>query len=295
MGNPKIKSFFLPLASLLLICACTMQPDGSTLEPTSPITDTAPIPFAAIVPLSSSTPIVVSATATVVWTDAAKLMPTIPYTPTSSIPVVTVSVGTNCREGPGIIYNLLDGLMVGEQAQIVKLAPAGVDYVVIQRPHGPGECWLWLQYATITGDTGQLPLAIIPPTPTPTATATSTFTLTPTSTDTVAPPSPFEGVWKMVVFGDPHPYQVTLVQTGSSITGTFTAGTTFTLTGIVNADGKTVNGDFAETQGVHGTFTWYLLPNMVQFTGRGDLPGGVSLPWCGYREGQSAPIPCQAP
>ena len=285
MGNPKIKSFFLPAVFLLGILACSKPSPQSVKNtlPSQPVTNTASVIPTATTQLPTATVMLISATATA----APTLTPTI--APTSSIPMVMVSVGTNCRAGPGIIYDLVDGLMVGEQAEIVRLAPLGIDYVVIIRPHGPGECWLWLQYATITGDTSRLPLAIIPPTP------TSTTTLTPTSTDTVAPPSPFGGVWNMKVFE--KTYAVTLIQTGNSITGTFLASekSTVSLTGIVDADGKTVTGSFDETQGLSGTFTWYLLTNTVQFTGHGDIAGGGRLPWCGYRDGQSAPEPCKAP
>jgi len=288
MGNPKIKLFFLPAVFLLGILACSSPTPQNinNILPSQPVINTVLVMPTVTTQLPTSTVMIISATA------APTLTPTIAYTPTSSIPMVTVSVGTNCRAGPGRVYDLVDGLMVGEQAEIIGLAPLGIDYVVIIRPHGPGESWLWLQYATITGDTSRLPLAIMPPTPSATATPTVTSTtLTPTSTDTMAPPSLFGGLWNMKVFG--NPYTVTLVQTGNSITGTF--GSTVTLTGIVDADGKTVNGNFAEAQGVSGTFTWYLLTNTVQFTGHGDLAGGGRLPWCGSRAGQTAPEPCQAP
>jgi hypothetical protein len=284
MGNPKVRLFFLVAVSLLMIFACTLPSpvDVNNIQPTQPITNTEPIIPIATTRLSIATPIVILETAT------ATLMPTVTYTPTPSIPMVVVSVGTNCREGPGKVYNLLDGLRVGEQAEIVKLAPTGVDYVVIKRPHGSGECWLWLQHATITGNTSYLPIAAIPPRP--------TLTVAPitTSTATLAPPSPFAGDWTMGIFG--KVYVVTLLQTGDSITGTFitVGGNTVNLAGTIAIDGKTVTGTFTETPGVSGTFTWYLLDNMAQFNGHGDIGGGP-LEWCGYRAGQSAPVPCLAP
>ena len=120
MGNQKFKLFFLPAVSLLVVFACTIpSPENvNNIQETQPILNTQSVPIATT-QLPTDTATVILATATVTAT------PTITYTPTSSIPMVTVSVGTNCREGPGKIYNLLDGLMVGEQAEIVKLAPAG--------------------------------------------------------------------------------------------------------------------------------------------------------------------------
>ena len=108
--------------------------------------------------------------------------PTIALSATSSIPTVLVSVNTNCRSGPGVGYQLLDSLVIGQQAQVTQRAPQGFNYVLINRPNGGGECWLWLQYATITGDISNLPVATPPPSPTPTFTATPTATATVTST-----------------------------------------------------------------------------------------------------------------
>jgi hypothetical protein len=298
MGSPKIK-LFLPLAVALLVilaCAIPTTPGGNNIPATQALLNTQPIPFATT-QLPTGTAIIIPATITSTATSTS--IPTLTFTPTLSIPMVTVSVGTNCRVGPGRVYDRVDGLLVGEQAEIVRLAPASVNYVVIKRPHEPGECWLWLEYATITGDTSRLPIAVIPPTPTPTLTftptMTSTPTSTPTSTATLTPPSAFGGAWNMVIFG--NPYVVTLVQTGNSITGSFTpvGGSIVNLTGTLGADGKTVTGSFAETAGVSGTFIWHLLNNLVQFNGHGDITGNGSLEWCGYRAGQSAPVPCQAP
>lgn len=285
MGNQKIKLFFLPSVLVVMVLACTLP----SFEPenVNGIQETQPVVNTELIPIATTT-----LEPTITYTSTATLEPTITNTPTPSIPMVMVGVGTNCRDGPGKVYNLLDGLMVGEMAEIVKLAPAGVDYVVIKQPHGTGECWLWLQYATVTGDTSRLPIANIPPTPTLTMTLTSTST--PTSTAAPAPLSPFGGAWNMIIFG--NPYAVTLVQTGSSITGTFitVGGNTVNLTGTVSTDGKTVTGTFAETPGVSGTFIWYLLNNTVQFNGHGDIGGGP-LEWCGYKAGQSVPVPCLAP
>lgn len=302
MGKPKIKLFFLPVASLLMISACTVLPNGSTMTPTLPITNMVSVLSTAAVPPSSPTPIIVSATPTIALTATETLIPTLPYTPTSSIPLVTVSVGTNCREGPGIIYNLLDGLMVGEQAQIVKLAPAGVDYVVIQRPHGPGECWLWLRYATITGDLSQLPIATIPPTPTSTMTPTtiSTDTSTPTATDTAPASSTLAGEWNMFafrIFSPPTPYRVNVAQVGNDISGSFKmgSGNTVTFHGTLASDGRTVTGTLTQlVMPTSGTFVWYIRDNLVQFSGHGDFGRGPIL-WCGFRDGQAAPEPCQSP
>jgi len=98
--------------------------------------------------------------------------PTVTPTPTSSIPVVRVSQNTNCRSGPGTVYDLIDIFMVGDEAEIIARSSAP-NYVIIEVPDGSGEeCWLWMQYGEQTGSTEGLPERTPPPTPTPVATAT---------------------------------------------------------------------------------------------------------------------------
>jgi len=94
-------------------------------------------------------------------------IPTSPPMPTA--PMVSVSVNTNCRTGPGSAYEIVGGLLVGEQAQVVMRSSIP-DFVLIELPDGSGQiCWLWMQYGTQTGDISSLPEATPPPTPTPEA------------------------------------------------------------------------------------------------------------------------------
>ena len=92
--------------------------------------------------------------------------------------MVTVSQNTNCRTGPGVVYDLIGGLLIGEKAEVVGKYSAG-NYWIINNPDSSGTCWLWGQYATVTGNTAGLPEYTPPPTPTPTITPTPTFTPTP--------------------------------------------------------------------------------------------------------------------
>jgi hypothetical protein len=81
-------------------------------------------------------------------------------------------VPTNCRTGPGAAYDRVGALLMGEVAEVVG-RHADRDYWIIRNPDRPGElCWLWGQYATLTGDTGTLPLFTPPPSPTPSPTPT---------------------------------------------------------------------------------------------------------------------------
>ena len=108
---------------------------------------------------------------------------TIPSTPTitstlpPSIPMVSVSVDTNCRTGPGVVYDYLTGLSVGEKAEVVgKYTSVTPTYWVIKK--GSITCWLYGQYATVEGDTSNLPEMVPPPSPTPVPTDTPTATPT---------------------------------------------------------------------------------------------------------------------
>ena len=109
--------------------------------------------------------------------------------PPSGAPTLTVSTATNCRTGPGQAYASIFGLPVGQTAEVVG-KNTSTNYWIIKIPNGAGTCWLWGQYATVTGDTSTLPTVAIPPTPTPTITPTPKVTVTPTATTALAPAAP---------------------------------------------------------------------------------------------------------
>ena len=100
---------------------------------------------------------------------------------------VTVSVATNCRQGPGTAFASVYGMPVGQVAKVVaKNSYSG--YWIIEIPGQAGQtCWLWGQYATINGDTAGLKDVV---TPTSVATNTPTATIAPTITNTVAAAAP---------------------------------------------------------------------------------------------------------
>lgn len=87
---------------------------------------------------------------------------------TSSVPMLTVSLDTNCREGPSAqIWKAIGAVVVGQKAEIVGVYTKGHWYIV-KNPKNPNErCWVTDQYATVEGDTSLLPKIPVPPTPTP--------------------------------------------------------------------------------------------------------------------------------
>ncbi|HEY5728879.1 MAG TPA: SH3 domain-containing protein [Anaerolineales bacterium] len=85
------------------------------------------------------------------------------FTPTSGTPLISVSVDTNCRTGPGAIFERVGILLVGETAEIVGRETKG-EYWYIRNPdEGPENCWVWGEYATVTGNL--LPLLYLSPAP----------------------------------------------------------------------------------------------------------------------------------
>ena len=136
-----------------------------TSEPGIPVTgDESPTPTVTMaVPTPTSTAIVLPSpvsTSTSIFTPA--------------VAQVSVTVPTNCRVGPGVAYSRVGALLVGESAEVVGRHTTR-DYWVIRNPDRRDEtCWLWGQYATLTGNTDVLPIFTPPPTPTPTFTPTAT-------------------------------------------------------------------------------------------------------------------------
>jgi hypothetical protein len=87
--------------------------------------------------------------------------------PLPEAPTVSVSVGTNCRTGPGEPYDIVGMLNVGETAEVIGRNEYG-DTWIIRLPSNPSvTCWLWGNYATVSGDTSGLTVYSVPPTPTP--------------------------------------------------------------------------------------------------------------------------------
>ncbi len=88
-------------------------------------------------------------------------------TATSNVPLVSVSIATNCRVGPGKAYTRVGALLVGVKAEVYGRTPKN-DYWYIRNPDNPaGYCWVWGEYATLEGNVDVLPIVTPPPSPTP--------------------------------------------------------------------------------------------------------------------------------
>jgi hypothetical protein len=159
-GMKKVISYTILLICLLVLFACSPS-TGTSSSPTAAANGQETLVANIVAQTLSS---MVTDTPLFTLTPSMTLLPAI--TTTSTVPLISVSVDTNCRNGPGQIYNYLGGLMVGETTEVIARDPSG-HYWYIQNPDAPGYCWVWGQYATITGDVGPLPVFTPEPTPTP--------------------------------------------------------------------------------------------------------------------------------
>jgi uncharacterized protein YgiM (DUF1202 family) len=134
-------------------------PPTATLSPT--VTDTPSLTFTPTqTPTASNTP-----PPTLTFT------PFVFFTVTPLVPMISVSVNTNCREGPGKVYDISGSLLVGQTVQVFGRDPTGV-WWQIKDPSGGEYCWVSDLYGTLTGLTDTVPIYTPWPTPLPTYTAT---------------------------------------------------------------------------------------------------------------------------
>lgn len=196
----RMKQFaFLTLIGVLFLAACAPPATPAPVdvnELNTAIAHTAAVAMALSQAAASPTQLTFTPTASI--TPSATLgsdIPTLTFTPTVEgiptppVPIISVSVSTNCRSGPGKVYDYQSALVVGKVAEILATEPTG-KYWLIHSPDEPDKlCWVWGQYATIAGDTSQLPVYTPPPTPTRTNTPSGTSVSgTQTAAATIVPP-----------------------------------------------------------------------------------------------------------
>ncbi len=175
------KKFTLSLSAFMIIVltACNLPGGASTQVPELALTVTAQ---ALLLQQAGSPAPAGQETTTPQFTATPQFTSTAEFTPTPSVPMVTVSQATNCRTGPSTQYDLISALLIGETAEVVGKNTA-TNYWIIKTPGDPNStCWLWGEYATVTGNVAALPEIAIPATP------------TPSPTPTLAPPAPIKNL-----------------------------------------------------------------------------------------------------
>ena len=255
------------LTQAALTQAANPAASGDPVQPVQEPDQPQPPPDAAA---TSTLTLAPSLTLTPEWT------PTVTLTATLSVPMVSVSRNTNCRTGPGEPYEIVGALMENEEAEVVGISSDGGTWI-IKNPDGPGECWLWGYYATVTGPTEGLEVYLTPPTPTPEFTWAGNWTAYLGPTD------------------DPAVIAYTLAVTvaGQNFSGLMDgAAGPMNLTGTISADYLSVSGNWDDGFSA-GTFKFYAL-GTDQFQGNGSDPFGP-FKWCGGKGGAGMPSPCYKP
>jgi hypothetical protein len=93
---------------------------------------------------------------------------------TSAFPMISASVGTNCRLGPSTVYDPPVGILMPGQKSEVRGRNNSGTWWYIANPGKEGQfCWVWGDTTTVEGDVTNLPV-FTPPPPPPTATLTAT-------------------------------------------------------------------------------------------------------------------------
>ncbi len=94
----------------------------------------------------------------------ATLPPTM--TPTLAGVWLTVLENTNCRSGPGTMYDWVTLISAGQTVEALARNPVN-DYYYVRNPNSSsGFCWLWSQYSSVSGNITTLPVFTPQPTPT---------------------------------------------------------------------------------------------------------------------------------
>lgn len=92
--------------------------------------------------------------------------PTVTITPTYSVPMLTLREQTNCRTGPGQSYDLLFAYVKGAKREIIGYFPE-TNYWLIKAPESKtGQCWIWGEYADLSGSYWVVPTVTAPATAT---------------------------------------------------------------------------------------------------------------------------------
>ena len=155
-------SFTITIIILLLISSACTPPTQDQDDP--PATESAPteeiIPDS-LVPAADTT---LPDKQTPTSSPNASPLPTLTSTPA---PLANITGNTNCRTGPGSVYDLLHTYLVGDKVDLLGKSPDGFFWYTSDAAGINPDCWLWGQYATPVGDTAILPVFTPPPTPTP--------------------------------------------------------------------------------------------------------------------------------
>jgi SH3-like domain-containing protein len=151
---------------LILSLACNLP--GLTAQPTLSVDDEAATIIAQTLQaqVMNGGDVPITATFSPIPQATSTTGPTATITPTYSVPMLTLREPTNCRLGPGQDYEVLFSYVKGVKLEIIGAYPQLNYWLVKSAESETGECWLWGEYADITGSYWVVPSVTPPPTQT---------------------------------------------------------------------------------------------------------------------------------
>lgn len=202
--------------------------------------------------------------------------PTLSPQPTASVPEVSVSVDTNCRSGPHIVYDYQGAVLVGETTQILGKHPEK-NWLLVKNPDREGQsCWMTMQYAQVNGDLTQVPIVTPPP-----------F-------------YDWNGIWTYTEFQGAYNGSFTFVQNGRNLSGVmdYPSGFKTIIEGTLQKNGQEFHGTVTVNLDPPFSYPIYfkMLANMKQFIASANSAEDYTvLHACGYRDGAGYPSGCPTP
>ena len=121
--------------------------------------------LAMVTPQSTETALPVSTV--VLPSNTPTSQPTIAASPTLtySVPMLTLRDATNCRTGPGVSYEIVVTYPIGQSLEILGRYEPGNFWLVKSSESPNGSCWLWGEYADVSGSTWATAAVTPPSTP----------------------------------------------------------------------------------------------------------------------------------
>jgi hypothetical protein len=92
--------------------------------------------------------------------------PTAVFTLTPIYAMVSVSVATNCRSGPGTTYDIVGYFLVGESTRVYGRDPKSLYWFIRNPDDHYGFCWISGKYASLSGNLSVVPIYTVQPTAT---------------------------------------------------------------------------------------------------------------------------------
>jgi SH3-like domain-containing protein len=157
------------LATLVLILsliACNLPGSGEQVPPPGEVQTAAALTVEALLIPPSVTATTQEEQVILPDTPTPTIGPTGTITPTYSMPTLTLREPTNCRTGPGLDYAVLFSYVKGVRLEIIGSYPQENYWLVKAEESPTGECWIWGEYADITGSYWVVSSVTPPPTAT---------------------------------------------------------------------------------------------------------------------------------